>query len=98
MAKQTYIIKAPASVVRVDSRFILCAYSPYLYASDYDFAVVQFSTKKEAREAFRDIASPCGETFYKDNENGATYIRIEAHGRTKAEEFQSFANMITPYN
>ena len=94
---QTFIIKAHTSVIRVEKQFILDSYHPYLYASDADFSIIQFKTKKEMREAFANIARPSGDTFYIDNENGAAYIKVDAQGRKKAEDFKYLASVITPY-
>lgn len=95
---QTFIIKAHTSVIRVAKQYIIDSYHPWLYASDADFSVIQFKTKKEMKEAFANIARPCGDTFYIDNENGATYIKVDAQGRKTAEEFLFLASMITPYS
>lgn len=95
---QTFIIKAHASVIRVAKQYILDSYHPWLWASDADFSIIQFKTKKEMREAFANIARPCGDTFYIDNENGATYIKVDAQGRKTAEDFKYLASMITPYS
>ena len=96
--KQTFIIKAHASIVRVAKQYILDSYHPWLWASDDDFSIVQFKTKKEMKEAFANIARPCGDTFYIDNENGATYIKVDAQSRETAKEFQYLASMITPHS
>ena len=95
---QTFIVKAHTDVIRVAKQFILDSYHPYLYASDDDFSVIQFKTKKEMKEAFANIAKPCGETFYIDSKNGATYIKVDAQGRKTANEFLFLASMITPYS
>ena len=95
---QTFIIKAHTSVIRVAKQYILDSYHPWLYASDADFSVIQFKTKKEMKEAFANIARPCGDTFYIDSENGATYIKVDAQGRKTAKEFLFLASMITPYS
>lgn len=95
---QTFIIKAHASVIRVAEKYILDSYHPWLWASDADFSIIQFKTKKEMREAFANIARPCGDTFYIDNENGAAYIKVDAQGRKTAEDFKYLASMITPYS
>lgn len=99
MAKQTFIIKASASAVRVDNKYILCAYSPRLYATENDFAVIQFPSKKEMREAFKDIAREGMDgAMYKDNATDAVYIRINAKGYgNKAEDYMFLASMITPH-
>lgn len=99
MAKQTYIVKAPKSVIRVDEKYILDVSTSRLYYVDSDYVVFQFPTKKEMREAFKDIARESAEgQFYIDKANGACYVRVNAQGRTKAEEFSFIASMITPYN
>lgn len=95
---QTFLIKAHASVIRVAKQYIIDSYHPWLYASDDDFSIIQFKTKKEMKDAFAKIARPCGETFYIDSENGATYIKVEAQGRKTAKEFLFLASMITPYS
>ena len=95
---QTFLIRAHANLVRVEKQFVLDSYHPWLYASDADFSVIQFKTKKEMREAFHNIAKPVGETFYVDLENGATYIKVSAQGRKTAEEFRYLASMITPHS
>jgi hypothetical protein len=94
---QTFIIKASASVIRVEEQYILDSYHPWLYASDSDFSIIQFKNKKEMTKAFANIARPVGDTFYVDNENGATYIKVDAQGRKKAEDYLFLASMITPY-
>lgn len=95
--KQTFIIKASKSAIRVDEKYVLDSYNPYLYASDYDFSVIQFASKDEMRKAFAGIAKPVGETFFIDNNNGAAYIKVDAQGRTKAADFMFLASMIKPY-
>ncbi len=95
---QTFIIRAHASVIRVADQYILDSYHPWLYASDDDFSIIQFKTKKEMRKAFEGIASPCGEDFFIDNSNGATYIKVDAQGRKTAEDFLYLASMITPHS
>ena len=95
---QTFIIRAHASAVRVAEQFILDSYHPWLYASDADFSVIQFKSKKEMKEAFANIARPCGDTLYIDRENGATYIKVDAQGRKKAEDYIFLAGMITPHS
>ena len=95
---QTFIIKAHASVVRIAKQYILDSYHPWLWASDDDFSIIQFKTKKEMREAFANIARPCGDTFYIDNENGAAYIKVDAQGRKTAKDYMYLASMITPRN
>lgn len=97
MAKQTYIVKAPKSVIRVDEKYIIAVSTARLYYCDSDFVVFQFKSKKEMREAFKDIATPCGEFFYIDNTNKATYVKVSDRGN-KAENYQFMASMITPYN
>lgn len=95
---QTFIIKAHASAVRVAEQFILDSYHPWLYASDADFSVIQFKNKKEMKEAFANIARPCGDTLYIDRENGATYVKVNAQGKKNAEDFLFLASMITPHS
>jgi len=95
---QTFIIRANANVVRVAEKYILDSYHPWLWASDDDFSIIQFKTKKEMEEAFANIARPCGDTFYIDNENGATYIKVDAQGRKTAKDFMYLASMITPHS
>ena len=94
---QTFIIRANARFVRVAEQYILDSYHPWLYASDSDFSIIQFKTKKEMKEAFANIARPVGDTFYIDNENGATYIKVDAQGRKTAKDFMYLASMITPH-
>ena len=89
---QTFIIRAHASAIRVEKQYILDCYHPWLYASDSDFSIIQFKTKKEMREAFANIARPCGDTFYIDNENGATYIKVDAQGRKTAKDYMYLAS------
>ena len=95
---QTFIIRANASVIRVAEKYILDSYHPWLWASDEDFSIIQFKTKKEMEQGFANIARPCGDTFYIDNENGATYIKVDAQGRKTAKEFMFLASMITPHS
>lgn len=95
---QTFIIKAHESAIRVAKQYILDSYHPWLWASDADFSVIQFKTKKEMKQAFANIASPSGEIFYIDNENGAAYIKVDAQGRKTAEEFKYLASFITPHS
>ena len=96
--KTTFIIRAHKSLIRVAEKFIIDSYHPWLWASDADFSIIQFNTKKEMREAFANIARPCGDTFYIDNENGATYIKVDAQGRKTAKDFMFLASMITPHS
>lgn len=95
--KQSFIVKAPMRAIRIDERYILDRYQPYLYASDTDFAIIQFPSKKEMKMAFEQIAEPCGESFFIDNETGARYIKFDPHGLKKASDFIMLANHITPY-
>lgn len=95
---QTFIIKAHKNLVRVENHFVLDSYHPWLYASDDDFSIIQFRTKKEMKQAFANIARPVGEDFYIDNENGATYIKVDAQGRKTAKDYMYLASMITPHS
>ena len=95
---QTFIIRAHASAIRVEKQYILDSYHPWLYASDSDFSIIQFKTKKEMKAAFANIARPVGDTFYIDNENGAAYIKVDAQGRKTAKDYMYLASMITPHN
>jgi hypothetical protein len=97
--KQTFLIRAHHSNVRIDERFIADRYSAYLYASEGDFSVISFNSKKEMREAFAKIARPSGETFYIDNENGAAYVKvINKEGRTDCAFWKHFVyNFLNPH-
>lgn len=95
--KQSFIVKAPASAVRIEEKFILDSYRPYLYQSDTDFSIIQFNTKAEMKKAFAKIAEPCGDMFFIDMETGARYIKFDPHGLKKATDFILLAEHITPY-